>query len=439
MSHVGIVCPNSPGHVNPMIALADAVRARGRRVTFFLLGEPPASVSAAGFEVVPLGGDVFPPDEYRAGFVRLGSLQGRAALDHTIALFCRSARATLAVGPEVVREAGVTHLLVDQASATGGTVADQLGLPFATVCNALILHAEPAVPPYFTPWRPGKAAWGRLRNRLVWAGLERKTGPILTLIREHRRRHGLAVPRRLADTWSTRLQISQQPEAFEFPRSMLPPWFRFAGPLRLPCGYPPVSFPWEKLDGRPLIYASLGTLQNRLAAAFRTIAEACAGLDAQLVVSTGHGVAPEALGDLPGRPVVVSYAPQLELLGRAALAVTHAGLNTALDALSLGVPMVAAPVTNEQPGIAARIAWTGAGEALPALDRLTPAAVRSAILRVLRDPSYREGAERVRSSILEAGGAPRAAEWIETDLIGASRDPGTVAAGIPWACREPRA
>lgn len=420
VDHVGIVCPNAPGHVNPMIALADAVRTRGHRVTFFLLGEPPASVTTAGFEVVPLGGSVFPADEYRAGFVRLGSLQGRAALEHTIALFCRSAEATLTVGPDVVRGAGVTHLLVDQASSTAGTVADRLGLPFATICNALILHHEPDVPPYFTPWHPGNSAWKRLRNRVAWSGLERKTRPIQALIREYRRRHGLTRPRRLADAWSTRLQISQQPEAFEFSRSKLPASFRFVGPLRLPCGYPPVDFPWDRLDGRPLIYASMGTLQNRVAAAFRTIAEACAGLDAQLVISTGHGVAPEALGDLPGRPVVVSYAPQLELLRRASLAVTHAGLNTSLDALSLGVPMVAVPVTNEQPGIAARIAWAGAGEALPSLVRLTPETVRTAVTRVLQDPAYRLAAERVRSSIHEGGGAPRAAELIETELIAGS-------------------
>lgn len=36
MSHVGIICPNTPGHLIAMAALADATRARGHRVTFFL-------------------------------------------------------------------------------------------------------------------------------------------------------------------------------------------------------------------------------------------------------------------------------------------------------------------------------------------------------------------------------------------------------------------
>ncbi|MDH5195002.1 MAG: hypothetical protein OEW32_15050, partial [Nitrospira sp.] len=83
--HVGIICPNAPGHLNPMVALADAIRTRGHRVTFFLLGASPASITAAGFEIVALGGDIFPADQYQAEFQKLAVLQDRAALKHTLA------------------------------------------------------------------------------------------------------------------------------------------------------------------------------------------------------------------------------------------------------------------------------------------------------------------------------------------------------------------
>ena len=315
MGHIGVICPNTPGHLNPMIALGDALRRRGHRVTFFLLGDTPAPVTSASFEVVPLGGSVFPPNEYRAWFERLGELDGRAALKHTIRMGARAAEAILEVGPSAVAGIGVTALLVDQASFPGGTVADELGLPFATVCNALLLHPDPAVPPYFTSWRPRDASWARLRNRIAWAGLSRLYAPILGPIQQRRRRLCLSVPARIVDTWSSRLQISQQPKTFEFPRRILPKQVRFVGPLRLPGGYPPVPFPWDRLDGRPLIYASLGTLQNRVSETFRTIAKACDGLDAQLVISTGRGIDPDVLGDLPGRPVVVPYAPSWNFYG----------------------------------------------------------------------------------------------------------------------------
>jgi len=415
MGHIGIICPNTPGHVNAMVALADATRTCGHRVTFFLLGEPPRSVMATGFDTVSLGGEVFPNAQYQAEFQKLGTLHGRAALKHTLAIGARAADAVLKVGPTVVRSAGVDALVVDQASFPAGTVADQLGLPFATVCNALLLNPDPGVPPYFTHWQPRDAWWARVRNRVAWAGLDRLYAPILTRIQAHRRSLGLSVPANITQVWSNKLQISQQPEVFEFPRRELPKHVRFVGPLRLAGDRQTVPFPWERLAGRPLIYASLGTLQNRIAGMFRTIAEACEGLDAQLVISTGNGMSPEALGKLPGDPIVVSYAPQLELLRRSTLAVTHAGLNTVLEALSIGLPMVAIPVTNEQPGIAARVAWIGAGEAI-ADKQVTPRALREAVIRVQSDPVYRVAAERVREAIQASGGAPRAAELIEQSL-----------------------
>lgn len=414
-SHIGVICPNTPGHVNAMLALADATRARGHRVTFFLLGEPPAAVTAAEFETISLGGVVFPTTQYQDEIQKLGSLEGRVALKHTLAIGARAADAVLQVGPTVVRAAGVNGLIVDQASFPGGTVADQLGLPFATVCNALLLNPDPAVPPYFTHWYPRDTWWARVRNQIAWAGLDRLYAPILTRIQDHRRRMGLSVPARIAQVWSDKLQISQQPEIFEFPRRELPSHVRFVGPLRLSGNHQPVPFPWERLDGRPLIYASLGTLQNRIAGMFRVIAEACDGLQAQLVITTGNGVAPDDLGQLPGRPVVVSYAPQRELLRRSVMAVTHAGLNTVLDALAAGIPLVAVPITNEQPGIAARVAWIGAGETI-ANKHVTPQALRAAVIRVQSNSASRAAAERVRDAIRMGGGAPRAAKLIEQSL-----------------------
>jgi zeaxanthin glucosyltransferase len=126
----------------------------------------------------------------------------------------------------------------------------------------------------------------------------------------------------------------------------------------------------------------MGTLQNKSDRIFRIIAEACQDLEAQLVISLGGGLDPTALPSLPGNPLVVKYAPQLELLQKASLNITHAGLNTALESLSYGVPMVAIPITDDQPGIAARIAWTGVGEFLSS-SRLSASKLRTVIQKVL--------------------------------------------------------
>jgi MGT family glycosyltransferase len=206
-------------------------------------------------------------------------------------------------------------------------------------------------------------------------------------------------------------QISQQPAAFEYPRQ-LPPYFHFTGPHHYAAPRElDQSFPFAALTEAPLIYASMGTLQNRLQWVFQRIAEACEGLPAQLVISLGNART-ERIPQFPGNPMVVPYAPQLELLKRAALTITHGGLNTTLETLSNGVPLVAIPVTNDQPAVAARIVWSGAGEKL-SLSGLSVSRLRDTIERVLTQASYRQNAHRLQGEIQRAGGVVRAAEIVE--------------------------
>ena len=116
--------------------------------------------------------------------------------------------------------------------------------------------------------------------------------------------------------------------------------------------------------------------------------------------------------ELPGNPLVVGYAPQLELLQKASLTITHAGMNTTLESLTNGVPMVAIPVTNDQPGIAARIAYTGAGEVVP-LKKVSLKLLQKAVKRVLTEDSYKKNALKLQEAIKRAGGVSRAADIIE--------------------------
>jgi len=170
-----------------------------------------------------------------------------------------------------------------------------------------------------------------------------------------------------------------------------------------------VQFPWERLDGRPLIYASLGTLQNKNPELFRCFAEACQGIEVQLVIA---GATPESLGALPENVLAVAYAPQLELLRRASLTLTHGGLNTVLDSLACGVPLLVIPLTYEQPAIAQRVRWVGAGEMLSP-SRLHPWQLKADLGKLLADPTYATRAQHIAGAIRAAGGVRRAGDLIE--------------------------
>jgi MGT family glycosyltransferase len=147
----------------------------------------------------------------------------------------------------------------------------------------------------------------------------------------------------------------------------------------------------------------------------RLIAEACQDLDVQLVISLGGRFDPEIFADLPGKPVVTTYAPQLELLKVATVAITHGGPNTVFEALMQGKPMVAIPIAHDQPAVAARLARLELAEVLPVM-RLSAEQIRTAVRRVLNDPGYREAAVSMQAKLQSLRGLDRAGEVIEEAL-----------------------
>lgn len=412
MTHFGIICPTSPGHINPMNALGRELIKRGHRVTQIQVPDAQSQVLAAGLEFQVIGEQEFPSGILAQQFQQLGKLSGLAAVKYTVNLIKQGGFVVLRDAPELVKSLEIEALLVDQVSAEGATVAEHLNIPFITICNALILNQEPGIPPFITPWLYNKSWWALLRNQVAYSVLEIVAQPIRKVVDEYRQKWNLPRYKNVGDVFSKLAQISQQPAEFEFPRSCLPDNFHFTAPFSDTKAREPVAFPYDKLNGKPLIYASMGTLQNRRQEIFQTIAVACLGLEAQLVISLGGYNNPNALQNLPGAPLIVSYAPQLELLKKATLTITHAGMNTALESLSNGVPMVAIPITNDQPGVGARITWTKTGEVVP-LSRLSVPKLRTAIKHVLENDIYKQNALKLQTAIHKAGGVSHAADIIE--------------------------
>lgn len=416
MTHFGILCPSAIGHLNPMCVLGQELQRRGHRITLFGIPDIQPKVMRSGLNLWILGEADFPVGILDEKYKTLGKMSGLAGLNFTVSWIQQETDMLFNEAPEALKSAGVEALLIDQVTLAGGTIADFLNIPFITVCNALLINREAGVPPYFTSWGYSKSWWTLLRNQLGNFIINRIREPIWSTVQKQRYQWNLPPLSKPEELYSRLAQICQLPAEYDFPRNNLSPCFHYTGPLQDPSGVEPVSFssiafPFEKLSGQPLIYASLGTLQNRRPEIFHSIAEACVGLDAQLVISLGNPNQESGMS-LPGSPLVVSYAPHQQLIAQASLIVTHAGMNTVLGALSSGVPIVAIPITNEQPGIAARLLRTGAGEVIP-LTQLSVSNLRAAIERVLTEDTYRQNASRLKAAISQAGGVGRAADIVE--------------------------
>ncbi len=418
MARIGFLSLYATGHLNPSMAFGKSLKERGHSVTFFNLPDVSRTIAEAGLDFVPFGLEEYPEGALQQSFEKMGKLHGAAGLQYFLERMITLAGAVFRDLPALIRENEIEALVIDQLFPGGATVAQHLELPYASLANALAVNREPGVPPPTLPWGYEGSESGMARNEMGWQQIALAFTPWRDAENAQRQAWGLApYGDLLEDSFSPFAQITQQVDAFDFPRKELPPTFHYAGPLHDPSARKQATFPWERLNGKPLIYASMGTLQNSLDWTFRTIMEACAGLEAQVVVSLGGSALPVSeFEDIPENTILVPYAPQLELLARASLCITHAGLNTALDALTYGVPMVAVPITNDQPGVAARIQWTGTGETLP-LDQLKADRLRELVVKVLAEPRYRERAQAIRQEIAQVPSLKRACEILEANVL----------------------
>lgn len=407
--HIGLYCPAETGHLNTMLPIGEALKKRGHQVVFIGVEDAQEKVEAANLDFCAVGVGDFPKGSAEKMFLELGELEGISALLYTINFFKKLTNIVLKDGAIACKKLNLDGMVIDQATVEGSAIADYLQLPYVTVCSALPFNQERSVPPVFSTWQYRDTWWAKLRNQSVHLIGSLIGKSVQKPAREFRKKHKLPNP----ESFDSPLAIlCQEPAGLEFPRNALVEHFHFTGPYHTTSSRKKIDFPWDNLTGQPLIYASMGTLQNRLDNVFQMIAIACKDLDVQLVISLGGSTNPEDIPALEGNPLVVRYAPQIELLQKAALTITHAGMNTTLESLTYGVPLVAIPVTNDQPGIAARIAWSGIGEFIT-LKKLSPHKLKTTIQQVLATPSYRENAARLQSQIQSAGGVSRAVEIIE--------------------------
>ena len=416
MTRFGLFCPPAIGHLNPMCALALELQRRGHIVILFGVPDALAKVSSLNLTTLEIGAFDYPIGSVDSAYKTLGKLTGKAGLKFSIDFFKRETQMLFREAPQAIREANIDVLIIDQISSSMATVADYLDLPFVTVCNAMLVNREPGVPPYSTHWAYSTTPWARLRNRLGNALVDVLTRDLWQIIVEQRRNWNLPPYQKRGDAYSPLAQVCQLPEAFDFPREHLPEHFHYIGRFQDRSGTEPITFdntdfPFDQLNSKPLIYASLGTLQNQRPEIFECIAKSCLTLDVQLVISLGNPKAQSI--ELPGNPIIVPFAPHQKLIERSTVVVTHAGMNTVLTALGCGVPLVAIPITNEQPGIASRLARTKAGKMLP-LSKLSEITLRTAISEVLSESSYRNNAQQLQKIIQESGGVDKVADLIET-------------------------
>jgi MGT family glycosyltransferase len=189
--------------------------------------------------------------------------------------------------------------------------------------------------------------------------------------------------------------------------SVFPDHFAFVGPTATRSA--PCTFPWEWLDGRSAVLATLGRIAGPSADRFfQAAAEAVRDMDVQAVFVAPPGTVPEP----PPNVLVRERIPRHKLLDHASVLLCHGGHTAVCESLSRGMPLVVAPVRDDQPVIARRVEAAGAGLSV-GFEDARPEDLRAALSTVLADGPHRAAAETARTAFAAAGGAAEAADRLE--------------------------
>ncbi len=408
-----VVLP-APGHLYPTTTLARRLRSRGHNVVMIATADAAPLVHGADLSFVPFGKKQYPPGRSAEIIEQLSKLQGQEALEFSFQKIAEFMEMAIAELPGVLREQGVDAVVLDEALFDLGLVSMHLGMPYAHISNALPFDFSGNTPLCVYPWAHETTPEASARNREGVQRFAQIDKPRIEVVRAYARKVGLNID--WNDPFATISSLAwmvQMPREFDFEAAAWPKRFHYTGPWHDGSGRMDANFPWDRLTGDPLIYASMGTLMNGLEAVFSTISEAVGNRPGlQLVLSIGPNLHPSHIQSVPANAVVVQQAPQLDLLKRSVLCITHAGLNTTLESLAQGVPMVALPVANDQFGVAARIAQTRTGVVVD-LPGMTAAKLARAMDEVLSDSEYRQNAEKLKKAIGENHGLERAVDLLE--------------------------
>ncbi|NKZ04520.1 glycosyltransferase [Actinomadura latina] len=270
--------------------------------------------------------------------------------------------------------------------------------PDVVVSDQGVLAAPVAARRREIPWATSAASPAEFTRPL--AGLPEAEAEIRDHIGDFQLDHGIED---LLDLrFSDHLTLIFSTSALVGDTSFFPDHFAFVGPVAgrsAPC-----AFPWEWLDGRPAVLLTLGRITGPPAGRlFEAAAEAVRDLDVQAIFVAAPGTAAA-----PPNVLVRERVPQHKLLERLSAVICHGGHATVCASLSHGVPLVAAPIRDDQPVIARRVEAAGAGISVD-----DPAELGTALATVLAGGPHRAAAEAARATFASAGGAAEAADRLE--------------------------
>jgi len=394
-----VLCYPTHGHIAPKLAVVEELVRRGERVIYYSAERSRASITETGaeFRAYAFDHDAFDPHPPTEGL--FSDMERLLKLTETM----------LSGLLQELRELQPDYLLLDSKSVWGNLAGQILALPAVTLSVVFALHEKLVNAAYLVPRLYGGAPPEVLQRALV------HLHHYFEVAQRIDRRYGIRCPNLVEFLGNPQpLNIIFTSQLFQLGGEQFDERYKFVGPSLAPSRIEQQAtpvFPFAQVNGDPLIYISLGTVFNELPDFYRACFAAFADAPYQIVMAIGKTTDRSQLGEPPANFIVSDFVPQLAILARAALFITHGGMNSTNEGLLYGVPLLVVPQRGDQYMVAGRVAELGAG--LPLFTQeSTPARLRETVDQMLAEPRFTQGAQRVGQSLQAAGGYQRAADEI---------------------------
>ncbi|MGW1788233.1 macrolide family glycosyltransferase [Streptomyces tubercidicus] len=385
--HLLFVALFGHGHVNPTLPLVEELVRRGHRVDYATTAEHSEAVIKAGAHWVELKLQspalLTPPRNFGLDKIP-GWMRGMFAEMRTLHPVLRDYCA--AESPDAI--------CYDSMNWPARVAAEQLGLPAVR----------------FVPNLASNEAFSLFDNLMNEVGDE---DPMLAALAadcaEFSAENGVTLAPELVLNFTEKLNLVFIPREFQPAGDTFDDRFHFIGPS---LGEREHAEPWSPADpDAPVLFISLGTVFNDRPEFFRTCIEAFGDGPYQVAMAIGD-LDRADLGEIPPTFDVRPYFPQPAVLRHADAFVSHAGMNSTMEALYYGVGLITVPQMPEQAANAGRAQELGLGVQLDTAT-VTAESLRAAVARVTSDATMRTHLDRMCKVTRDSGGAVRGADVIE--------------------------
>ncbi|MFB5192822.1 macrolide family glycosyltransferase [Alicyclobacillus fastidiosus] len=389
MARVLLINAGSEGHINPTLGVVQELIRQGEEVVYFTTEQFRHRIEPTGAKVITCDGGKFLEAFLAGGRNLLGRVGG----------LLRTADLVIPSVLEQTKRDRFDYIIHDSMFGCGRLLAQLLDLPAINSCTSFAFQENDF-----------NRLQGHLSRHVPADVNQRAEQEFQQLANDVEAKYNVQVgsayevfcnPAPLTIVYTSK---RFQPDGESFDKS-----YKFVGPSITPRRHDPFDF--THVDTDNLIYISLGTVFNRAVDFYKLCFEAFANTKYTVILSVGEQTSLAELGDIPANFIVRHYVPQLEVLQRTKLFITHGGMNSTSEALYYGVPLIVLPQNADQPVIARRVEEVGAGLHLHQ-EGLTAVELRVAAERVLKDASIRKVCLEVGESFKTAGGYRRAVEEI---------------------------